>query len=262
MNAKLQDQIREIVENFDIDPSRYQDCTEALPSITGAAGNTGNRVYSIDMPYKIPIQTKITFCDVSNCVVFLGKNLKGRISIRIRGCDSLIYIGNNCRLYDLDVRSFQPNDVIVVGNQVSTTSKNVWISGNGAGLASPSLLIGDDCMFSYDVVLRNSDAHPILSAADERQLNQPNASLIIEPHVWIGERAAILKDVVIGACSIVGLGAVVTKSMPRQSLITGVPAKATCIDGKIWSRNLKERQKERAKYYLTKYPKLEVLTRA
>lgn len=254
MNAELHHQICEIVEGFDIDPSRYQDCTTALATVSGAGENTGNRVYSLGAPHEIPGKIQIIFREVSNSVVFLGKNLKGAISISVHGSDSLIYIGNNCQLKDLAIRSFQSNDVIVVGNQVTTTSKNVWISGNGAGQAKPSLLIGDDCMFSYDVVLRNSDGHPVISMEDDRQLNQPSASLVIEPHVWIGERTAILKDVVIGACSVVALGAVVTKSMPRQSLISGVPAKAARMDGKIWSRTCAELHKKRAKYYLQKFP--------
>lgn len=50
-------------------------------------------------------------------------------------------------------------------------------------------------------------------------------SIVIEDDVWIGTNAVILQDVRIGAHSIVGAGAVVTKDTPAYSIVGGVPAK-------------------------------------
>ena len=47
----------------------------------------------------------------------------------------------------------------------------------------------------------------------------------IEDDVWIGLNAVILQGVTIGRGSIVGAGAVVTKSLPPWSIAVGVPAK-------------------------------------
>lgn len=47
----------------------------------------------------------------------------------------------------------------------------------------------------------------------------------IEDHVWIGARAMILPGVTIGEGSVVGAGAVVTKSVPPYSIVAGCPAK-------------------------------------
>jgi acetyltransferase-like isoleucine patch superfamily enzyme len=49
--------------------------------------------------------------------------------------------------------------------------------------------------------------------------------VVIEDDVWIGFNAIILKGVRIGRGSIVGAGAVVTRTMPAFSLIAGNPAK-------------------------------------
>ncbi len=49
--------------------------------------------------------------------------------------------------------------------------------------------------------------------------------IVVEDDVWIGARAIILKGVTIGKGSIVGAGAVVTKTIPPYSIVGGIPAK-------------------------------------
>jgi len=43
---------------------------------------------------------------------------------------------------------------------------------------------------------------------------------------WIGAKAVILKDVELGDGSVVGAGAVVTRSFPKDSVLVGIPARA------------------------------------
>jgi len=50
-------------------------------------------------------------------------------------------------------------------------------------------------------------------------------SVVIGDNVWIGTRVIILPGVSIGSNSVIGSGAVVTKSFPKNSIIGGVPAK-------------------------------------
>lgn len=196
---------------------------------------------------------KINFGNTQGCKVFIGRNVKGNFRVNFTGNDSLLYIGNGCNLSNVEIRSFQHNDFIAVGNQVTTTSTNVWISGNGAGRANPAIIIGDDCMFSYDVVIRNSDAHPIFNISNDEQINEPQGVVHIEPHVWIGEQVSILKSVTIGACSIISLGAIVTKDIPRFSVASGVPAVAKIKPDIYWARSGNDQAKNRAKYFLNKY---------
>ena len=49
--------------------------------------------------------------------------------------------------------------------------------------------------------------------------------VVIEDDVWIGLNAVVLQGVTIGHGSIVGAGAVVTKSIPPWSIAVGVPAR-------------------------------------
>lgn len=52
-----------------------------------------------------------------------------------------------------------------------------------------------------------------------------SAPVIIKDNVWIGANAVILKGVTIGEGAVVGAGAVVTKDVPADSVVGGVPAK-------------------------------------
>ena len=49
--------------------------------------------------------------------------------------------------------------------------------------------------------------------------------IILEDDVWLGSNVTILPGVIIGKCSVIGSGAVVTKSIPPYSVVAGVPAK-------------------------------------
>lgn len=52
-----------------------------------------------------------------------------------------------------------------------------------------------------------------------------NYKIIVEDDVWIGYGAIILSGVTIGRGSVVAAGSIVTKSIPRYSIVGGVPAK-------------------------------------
>ena len=54
--------------------------------------------------------------------------------------------------------------------------------------------------------------------------------IIIGNHVWIGMNVTILKGVRIGDGAIVAAGAVVTKDVPENTLVGGVPARVLKTD--------------------------------
>lgn len=80
--------------------------------------------------------------------------------------------------------------------------------------------IGVGCTIARDVIIRDYDAHTIDLPA--YRISKP---IIIGNHVWIGNRAMILKGVTIGDGAIVAAGAVVTKDVPPHCIVGGVPAK-------------------------------------
>jgi acetyltransferase-like isoleucine patch superfamily enzyme len=253
----LQPHIDRSIEDFDVEETHYKRWSAFDAEHIDIRGAEGNAILSRDAWGGVEAALTIHFHNsAKNCRVFLGRNLRGKLKISVRGADSLIYIGNDCELVNLELRSSQLHDLVVVGNGVTTTAANTWISGNAAGTATPAIIIGDDCMFSYHCVIRNADAHPIYALADDAPLNAPTSGVLLEPHVWIGERAVILKDVTIGACSIVALGAIVTKSVPRFSMVSGVPAKALPKPGVYWARLPSPKSQAAAKKFHEKFAAL------
>ena len=49
--------------------------------------------------------------------------------------------------------------------------------------------------------------------------------VIIKRGAWVGAGTIILPDITIGECAVVGAGAVVTKDVPPNTVVAGVPAK-------------------------------------
>ena len=51
------------------------------------------------------------------------------------------------------------------------------------------------------------------------------APIVLKKNVWVGSNATILSGVTIGENAIVGAGSVVTKDVPDNAIVGGVPAK-------------------------------------
>jgi acetyltransferase-like isoleucine patch superfamily enzyme len=91
------------------------------------------------------------------------------------------------------------------------------------------VVIGDNCLFGSRIYITDHD-HGTTSISDlslppiQRKLYS-KGPVIIENNVYVGEGVAILSGVTIGENSIIATNAVVTKSVPKNSLVGGVPAR-------------------------------------
>ena len=89
------------------------------------------------------------------------------------------------------------------------------------------ITIGEGATIARDVVIRDYDGHTIEQLGYE--IAKP---IIIGKHVWIGNRAMILKGVTIGDGAIIAAGSIVTKDVPTGAVVAGVPAKVVKEDVK------------------------------
>lgn len=93
------------------------------------------------------------------------------------------------------------------------------------GYKNTAIIVGEDCMFSASIDVKTSDDHCIVDCDSGHHVN-PGASVIFEPHVWVGLHSTVLKGVTVETGSIVAARSVVTKNVPAKTIVAGIPAEA------------------------------------
>lgn len=81
--------------------------------------------------------------------------------------------------------------------------------------------LGDGCQIGHNVVFAtlNHGLEP-----ENRRFTYP-APIVLGRNVWVGSNATILQGVTIGDNSVVAAGAVVTRDVPADTIVGGVPAR-------------------------------------
>ena len=87
--------------------------------------------------------------------------------------------------------------------------------------AAGGIVLADHVRLSEGVVIESAGLD-FTSAPPYPHTYQP---IVIEEAVWIGARAMILGGVTIGARSVIGAGAVVSRSVPANTIVAGMGVK-------------------------------------
>lgn len=106
------------------------------------------------------------------------------------------------------------------GKNISV-GKNVFINSGCRFQDQGGITIGDGALIGHNVVLAtlNHDIDP-----RKRSTMHP-APIVIGKNVWIGANATVVPGVTIGDGAVIAAGAVVTKDVPANVIVGGVPAK-------------------------------------
>lgn len=151
-------------------------------------------------------------------------------------CENILFMGNKqvqssnmeTRLLIEENGIFQINKkfTMYAGSYVRVI-KNGHLEINGGFInegveitCASKITIGEGATIARDVVIRDYDGHTI----DEPDYKIAK-SINIGKHVWIGNRAMILKGVTIGDGAIIGAGSIVTKDVPAGAIVVGNPAR-------------------------------------
>jgi acetyltransferase-like isoleucine patch superfamily enzyme len=166
---------------------------------------------------------------------FLRNNI-----FEINGNENNIFIKSGTRLANTRIRILGSHNNLIIEENCIIAGGSLWITGSncqiiigkettiveaiiGADGAKSSVTIGEDCMFAHGIDIRSGDSHSIIDLDSNERLN-PAQDINIGNHVWIAARVQILKGVYIGSNSIVGAGSIVTKNVPENCIVAGVPA--------------------------------------
>jgi maltose O-acetyltransferase len=120
------------------------------------------------------------------------------------------------------------NFKVPMRSHISSPSKlsvgdNVWL-GYNSYLGEGEIEIGNNVLIGPFVSITASNHNR--KKGSFRFTGYTEGKIVIEDDVWIGAHACILAGVKIGKGALVAAGAVVTKDVPKNMLVGGIPAKA------------------------------------
>lgn len=123
------------------------------------------------------------------------------------------------REVDPSVRLFPP--FYTDYGQNITVGKNVFLNSGCRFQDQGGITIGDGALIGHNVVLATLNHNE-----DPEQRNETiPAPIVIGKNVWIGANATVTPGVTIGDGAIVAAGAVVTRDVPPDTVVGGVPAR-------------------------------------
>jgi acetyltransferase-like isoleucine patch superfamily enzyme len=133
----------------------------------------------------------------------------------------------------------------ITNPEKTTIGSNVYIGPRCEFFSAGKVYIGSGTIFGQDVLLVTSNHN--YNSQDLKALPYDNRNILspinIKENCWIGSRAIIMPGVTIEEGSVIGAGSVVTKNVPKYSIVVGNPAKVIKkrneeryneIKGKTW----------------------------
>ena len=179
----------------------------------------------------------------------------GQIRIRIEGSGNVVDIEHFEIGGPADIRLSGDNGTLTIGSlwvrEGLTIMNGTEIRGEtafgarctiGKGCTAESLKIynlhadgvvqiGDGCMIAPEVVIMNSDSHPIYDRKTGAMINRPTRPLVIGAHSWLATHAVILKGAQLAAGTVVGYNATVSGRFEEENtVLAGCPARVVRRD--------------------------------
>lgn len=96
-------------------------------------------------------------------------------------------------------------------------------------ISSPGLItIGDNVSITADVSILTHDFCSSVFRQKYHDYLPGRSKVVIGSNVYIGQKAMILRGVTIGDNVIIAAGSIVSKDVPSNSVVAGVPARVVC----------------------------------
>lgn len=175
----------------------------------------GNKDNSIDINNEMS-HSSITIDGNNNCICSHGT--LQHTNIKIIGNNNSITFKKGSIILKSTITIRANNASFIIGERTHVLNGTFICQGN-----DNYIHIGNDCLFSANVELWNSDTHTILD--DKGKIINKSKPIIVGDHVWIGKHVKILKGVTIGENAIVGMCSVVSTDVEPYTINAGIPCK-------------------------------------
>jgi acetyltransferase-like isoleucine patch superfamily enzyme len=185
-----------------------------------------------------------------NNVIQADDALLERCRIQFRGNENQLIFLPGASVKDCQIELIGDNHRLLIGENVVLTQSILWFEdqecmisiGSGTtmqrnghiAVTEPGrkIEIGENCMFSFDVDIRNGDSHSIVEAATGKRVNWAK-NISIGEHVWLGAYTQVLGGADIKKNAVIGIRSLVKGEIPAGVIAAGIPAKVL-RDGFTW----------------------------
>lgn len=116
-------------------------------------------------------------------------------------------------------RKYNPVEISCASSGKLSFGNNVFLNQGVRIACTLEISIGDNALIGDETVILDNDYHQMADVLVQI------APVHIEADVWLGTRVIVLRGVTIGRGSVIGAGAVVTRSVPPYTFAAGVPAR-------------------------------------
>lgn len=236
-----------IVENWDCSKGKYEDAFGNI--IDGKSGIIKKVTFNgynnrILLDNKVWGTENLQFEMYANSEVTIreGSGFGGLTKFKIYGFDgsSRIYIDRRCHFLSSEFVMYNHTaESGIFIDEDCTFGTNLSLHAN----AGKKIVIGRDCMFSYDVQMQAGDGHTIFDVITGENINSlyrqedtTKNMLVLGEHVWVSARTFILNGTNVGNGSIIGGNSTVKGIFANNCVVAGNPAK-TVKENIAWSRD-------------------------
>lgn len=149
---------------------------------------------------------------------------------------SQVTVGKNVRADKLKI-SFVNSCTCVVGNDCSFASDCLLVSCDFMKVE-----LGNDCMFSNNIVVHAGDGHAVFDAETGNRINYDiekglsKFQIKLHDHIWVGYEAFILAGADIGTGCVLGGRSLANRTYPNNCVLAGNPAKVV-KENVAWTRD-------------------------
>lgn len=178
------------------------------------------------------------FLKRSSGLIFIGKRVKVRHGYQLSAGKNLI-LEDNVSINALSTNGIQFGDNVSIARDsilfctgiISQKGTGITI-GDRTGISARAYLagqggitIGNDVIMGPNVQIFSENHNYSDTAIIIKEQGVTKQAVVIGNNCWLGAGAVILAGVVIGDGCVIAASSVVTKSVPANSIVAGIPAK-------------------------------------